>query len=100
LLSENIQIKINRTAILPIVFYGGETWLLTLWEKRRLRVSESKVLRRIFWPERDEVTGGWRKQHNGELSGLHSSPHIIWVIKSRIMEWAGNVAHIGERRGV
>jgi hypothetical protein len=74
--------------------------LLTLREEHRLRVFESKVLRRIFGPERVEVTGEWRKQHNGELSDLHSSPHIVWVIKLRIMRWAGNVAHMGERSGV
>ena len=55
LLSSNIKIKINRTIILPVVLYGCETWSLTLREERRLRVSENTVLRRVFWPKRDEV---------------------------------------------
>ena len=58
LLSKNLKIKIYRTIILPVVLYGCETWLLTLWEERKLRVFENMVLRRIFGPRRDEVTGG------------------------------------------
>jgi hypothetical protein len=57
------------------------------------------VLRRIFGPKRDEVTGGWRKQHNEELHGLYSSPSIVRVIKARRMRWAGHVARMGEVRG-
>ena len=57
LLSKNLKIKISRTIILPIVLYGCETWLLTLREERRLRLFENRVLRRIFGPKRDEVTG-------------------------------------------
>jgi hypothetical protein len=56
------------------------------------------VLRRIFGPKRDEVTGGWRKLHNEELHGLYSSPSIIRVIKSRRMKWAGHVARMGDVR--
>ena len=58
LLSKNLKIKIYRTIILPVVLYGCETWSLTLREERKLRVFENKVLRRIFGPRRDEVTGG------------------------------------------
>ena len=57
LLSKNLKIKIHRSIILPVVLYGCETWLLTLREKLRLRVFENGVLRRVFGPKRDEVTG-------------------------------------------
>jgi hypothetical protein len=56
------------------------------------------VLRRIFGPKRDEVTGEWRRMHNKELYALYSSPSIILVIKSRRLRWAGHVARMGERR--
>jgi len=59
-----------------------------------------RVVRRIFGPKRDEVTGGWRKLHNEELNDLYSSPYIVRVIKSRRMRWAGHVARMRERRGV
>jgi hypothetical protein len=61
-------------------------------------VFENRVLRRIFGPKRDEVTGGQRKLHNEELHDLHSSPSIIRTIKARRMRWAGHVARVGERR--
>jgi hypothetical protein len=63
-------------------------------------VFENRVLRRIFGPKRDEVTGEWRVLHNDEITDLYSSSNIIWVIKSRRMRWAGHVARMGERRGV
>jgi hypothetical protein len=63
-----------------------------------LRVFENRVLRRIFGPKRDEVTGGCRKLHNEELHGLYSSPNIVRVIKARWMRWAGHVAGMGEVR--
>jgi hypothetical protein len=61
-------------------------------------VFENRVLKRIFGPKRDEVTGEWRKLHNGELHNLYSSPDIIRQIKSRRMRWAGHVACIGDGR--
>jgi hypothetical protein len=71
-----------------------------LREEHRLRVFERRVLRRIFGPKRDEVTGDWRRLYNEELNGLYSSPNIVRVMKSRRMRWAGHVARMGERRGV
>jgi len=70
-----------------------------LREERNVRVFENKVLRRIFRPRRDEVTGEWRRLHNEELNDLYSSPNILRVIKSRRMRWAGHVARMGEERG-
>ena len=69
-------------------------------EERKLRVFENMVLRRIFGPRRDEVTGEWRRLHNEELNDLYTSPNIMWVIKSRRMSWAGRVARMGEERRV
>jgi hypothetical protein len=97
-LSRNVKIKIYKTIILPVVLYGCESWSLTLREEHRLRVFENRVLRRIFGPKRDEVTGGWRKLHNEELHGLYSLPSIIMVIKARRMRWAGHVARMWEVR--
>jgi hypothetical protein len=95
-----LKVKIYRTIILPVVLYVCETWSLTLREGHRLRVFETRVLRRIFGPKRDEVTGEWRKLHNGALHNLYSSPDIIRQIKSRRMRWAGHVARMGEGRNV
>ena len=91
LLSKNLKIKIYRTIILPVVLYGCETWSLTLRDERRLRVFENKVLRRVFEPKRDEITGERRKLHNEELSDVYSLPNIVRVVKSRRMRWAGHV---------
>jgi len=76
-----VFIYINK--ILPVCLYGCETWSLTLQEERKLRVYEKKVLRRIFGPRRDEVTGEWRRLHNEERNNLYSSPNIVRVIKWR-----------------
>ena len=94
LLLKNIQIKIYRNILLPVVMYGCETWSFTLKQKCRLRVL------RIFGHKRDKVRGEWRKLHNEELNDLSSSPNIVLVIKSRRIRWAGCVACMGEKRGV
>jgi len=86
--------------IVPVVVYGCETWSLTLRKKRRLRVFEYRVLRRIFGPKRDEVTGEWRKLLNEDLTYLYSLPNIVRVIKSRRMRWARQLARMREKRGV
>jgi len=77
---QKFKMKIYRTIILPVVLYGCETWSLTLREERKLRVFEDMVLRRIFGPRRDEVTGEWRRLHNEELNDLYSSPNTVRVI--------------------
>jgi hypothetical protein len=80
-----------------VVLYGFKIWSLTLREGHRLRVIENRVLRRIFRPKTDELTGDWRKLHNEELHDLYSSASIITIIKSR-MRCVGHVARMGEKR--
>jgi hypothetical protein len=96
LLSRDVKVKIHKTIILLVILYACETSSVTLREEHRLRVFENRVLRGIFGPTRDEVTGEWRKLHNGELHNLYSSPDIIRQIKLRRMRWAGHVARMGE----
>jgi hypothetical protein len=98
LLSKNLKLRIYKTIILPVILFRCETWSLALREEHRLRVFENKVLRRIFGPKKDEVTGGWINLHNEELRDLYSSPSIIRIIMSRSMRWAGHVARMGEKR--
>jgi hypothetical protein len=73
-------------------------WSLMLREEHRLRLFENRVLRRIFDPRRDEVTGEWRQLHNEELNDLYYSPSIIRMMKA--MRWAGYLARMGEKRNV
>jgi hypothetical protein len=95
-LSKNVKIRIYKTTVLPVVLYGCETWSLTLREEYRLKVFENRLLRRIFGPKRDEVIGGWRKEHDEELCNLYSSPDIIRMKLWR-MRWAVHVAQMGRR---
>jgi hypothetical protein len=85
LLSKNVKVRIYKIIILPVVLYGCETWSLAVREEHKLRVFENRVLRRIFGPKRDGVTGGWRKLYNEELHNLYSTPSIIRIMKSRGM---------------
>jgi hypothetical protein len=96
--SRNVKVKIYKTIILPAVLYGCETRSLTLREEHRLRVFQSRVLRKIFGPKKDEVTGEWRKLHNEELHNLYSSPDIIRQVKSIRMRWVGHAARMWEDR--
>jgi hypothetical protein len=94
------MIKIYRNIVWPVVVYGCETRSLTLREESRLKVFENRVLRRVFGPKRDEVTGEWRKLHTEELNNLYALPNIVRVLKSRRMRRAGHVARMGEDRVV
>ena len=97
--SKYLKIKIYvQNNNFAFVLCGYETWLLTLKEEHRLRVFENGVLRRIFEPKRDEVTGDWRKIHKENLYNLYSSPKKQ-VIKLRRMRWTGHVACMGDRGG-
>jgi hypothetical protein len=102
LLSKAVKDRTYKTIILHVVLYGCETWSLTLREEHKQRVFENRVLKRIFGPKRDGVTGGWRKLHTEELHDLYSLASIIRIIKSRRMglagmwhEWARRETYIG-----
>jgi hypothetical protein len=84
----------NDSNLVKIKFTSEE-----VTKTRRLRVFDNRVLRRVFGPKRDEVTGEWRKLHNEELNDLYSVPNIVRVVKSRRMRWAGHVARMGGREG-
>jgi hypothetical protein len=97
---KNAKIRIYQTAILPVVPYWCETLSLPLRQEHRLRVFESRVLRRIFGPKRGDMMGGWRNLHSEELCDLYPSPNIIRNIKLRRMRWAGHMAQMGEKMNV
>jgi hypothetical protein len=90
----------NLITDLIFFLYLCETWSLTVREEHKLRVFENRVLRRIFGPKRDGVTGGWRKLPNEELHNLYSSPGIIRIIMSRTMRWTGHLTRMGEKRNL
>jgi hypothetical protein len=92
---KNIKVRIYETIILPVVLYGCETWSLIVREEHKLR-----VLRRIFGPSRDGMTGGWRKLQKVELYDLNFSRSIIRIIKSGMMRWVEHVARMGEKRNM
>ena len=94
-----MKIKIYKTIVLPVVLYGCETWSLTLREGRRVRVFENRVVRRIYGPKRDEVTGKWLRVYNEELNNLYSSTNIVRVINREELNGWG-ISTYGERRGI
>jgi hypothetical protein len=92
--------RIYKTIILPVVLYGCETWSLRVREEHKLRVFENRVLSRIFRPNRDGETEGWRNLYNERLHNLYCSPSIIRIIKSRRMRWVGHVTRMVDKRNV
>lgn len=98
LISRKLKLKIYRTVILPVILYGCESWSTTLADEHKLRVFENKVLRKIYGPKRDEMTGEWRRLHNEELHGLYDSPDVVKIMKSKRLRWAGHVARMREKR--
>jgi hypothetical protein len=88
--------KIYKAIILPVDLYVCETWSLALKKEYQLRVFETRALRIIFGPSRDEVTGGRRKLHSKKLHNLYSSPKMIRMLKSKSMALARHVAQMGE----
>jgi hypothetical protein len=97
-LSKKAKIKRYKTIILFVVLYGCITWSLTLREKHRLKVFESRVLRRIFGSKMDKIIGRWRKLHNDEFHNLYCSPDTTRMIKSRRIRGAGHIERIGQKR--
>jgi hypothetical protein len=90
----------DKNIIMPVILNECENWSLTLREEHKLSVFENKVLRRIFGPKRDEVTGELRRLYEEEHNDLYSSPNIILVIKLGIMRLVGACRrHGGDRRG-
>jgi len=93
-----LKLKIYRTVILPVILYGCESWSTTLAVEHTLRVFENKVLRKVYGPKRDEMTGEWRRLHNKELHGLYDSPDIVKIIKSETTKVGRPCCSDGEKR--
>jgi hypothetical protein len=100
LLLRNIKVEVYKTIIVPFVLYGCDTSSLILRQEHRLRVFENSFVRRIFLPQRDEVTGEWRKLHSEEHHDLYLSPDSMKQIESRRMRWAVHMARRGEETKV
>ena len=98
MISRKLKLKIYRTVILPVILHGCESWSTTLADEQKLRVFENKVLRKIYGPKRDEMTGEWRRLHNEELHGLYDSPDVVRIMKSRRLRWSDHVARMREKR--
>ena len=98
-LLKKVKIKFHRIIHFPVVLYGRETSSLTLREKYRMTDFENNVLRNIFGPKRNEVTGNWRKFHSENLHDLYSTRNIIWVIESRRMRWGRHEEPYGAGEG-
>ena len=101
--SKNINIRIYRTIILPVVLCGCETWSLPLRKQRKVKEFDRRVLIKECGPveEKDEekVTRQWRELHEEELYDLYSSPNVIPEMKSRRLRWPGHVAYMGDKKG-
>jgi hypothetical protein len=98
LLSKNIETRMYKTVVLPLVLYGCETWSLTSREEHRLGMFENRVLKRIFGQRMNEGIGGRRRLHEEEPHYLYSSSSIVRIIKLRRMRWAELVARMVEKR--
>ena len=90
----------RKSHVLSGVRTQSSVYFNIMYPSVTLNVSENRVLRRIFGPKRDGVTGEWRKLHNEALNDLYCSPNIVRVVKSRRLRWAGHVARMEEGRGV
>ena len=97
ILCKNLNIKVCKTIILPVVLSGCRTLSLTLREESRLRVFENRILKQIFGTKRDQI-GGWRRLQNEEPRSLYRSSNIVKVTKSRRLRWASHVDRIEEGR--
>ena len=98
--SQEQIILYHQSQILSSSLVLYDTWSLTLREEHRLRVFENRVLRKMFGPKSDEVTGQWRRLHNEELLDLYFLPEVIRLIKWSRMRWAEDIAHVGQKTTV
>lgn len=97
-LSRKSKIRILKTVILPVLLYGSEAWPLTKQIENKLQSFENKILRRIFGPIRDEITGLWRIRKNEDIWNLYNEPLVRETVRRNIMRWAGHVARVDQNR--